>query len=100
MILFKFKLNLLKTGQSYLFDWSSEEEKEENANEDNETEDDQKNIKDDFGQLFDSLKEHDWFKLEKRPTIENILKYLVNKLAERNNSNHNDVSNYIRQIIS
>jgi hypothetical protein len=62
--------------------------------------DKQKNVKDDFGQLLDSLKEHDWFKFDKRPTTENILKYLVNKLAERNSSNHYDVSNYIKNIIS
>ena len=50
--------------------------------------------------FFDDLKAHDWFKFNKELNLENILRYLVSKLAERNPLNHFDVSTYIIEMIS
>lgn len=44
------------------------------------------------------LKNFEWFKFNNEVTIENLLKYLVNKLIQRDSSNHSDLSNIIVDI--
>lgn len=84
-----------------IYDWSSTDEEENLAEEINEDKSDENKKGTLFDGLIDNLKKHDWFKLKDKVfNMENILKYLMGKLAERNTNNHLDVSNYIIHMIS
>lgn len=51
-----------------------------------------------LSEILKRLKEQDWFKQPNEVTVETLTKYLINKLIERDPSNHEIISSFIKEI--
>jgi hypothetical protein len=50
-------------------------------------------------ELLKRLSEHSWFKYNSlEPNLDSLVKYLVNKLEERDASNHAEICSYVKEI--
>ncbi|CAF0708647.1 unnamed protein product [Brachionus calyciflorus] len=88
--------------ENFNFEITSEDEEDEiksqiNTGQNIEYEDPDKVIK----ELIKNLKNYDWFlKFNSEYTLDNLIRFLVNKLIERDVTNHSDISNLLLEIRS
>ena len=100
----------LKTGQSFYFDWTSEEEGNEEDEENNVENDGDANdaslnpshlngSENSLSNLMRRLKDRPWFKQPKEVTIETVFKSLIGSLIMRDPGNNDEISLIVREII-
>ena len=102
--------NKFKVGQNLYFDWTSEEEEgiEDEANNDlkedeNETSLSTSNLnvhEHNLNDLIRRLRDRPWFKQPKEITLETVFKSLIGSLIMRDLSNNDEISLFIREIIT
>lgn len=79
-----------------MLDWESEDENaEENVEVAEEAGEDPEKILD---EIYARLLDYTWFKILPEVNVENVIKYLVNRLIERDPTNHTIISEVIKEI--